>query len=84
MERLLATVETRYQLVYFNTMCSNYKTFLMFKQMFKTLPIKFYNRLDHIIVVHPNFAIRSVQWLSFGMLNYLLSNYIVLADKYPL
>lgn len=45
MEQMLQTVETRYHIVYFNSVCCGYKGFLKFKQMFKTLPIKFYAKL---------------------------------------
>lgn len=82
MEQLLQKVELRYHLVYFNSVCCGYKGFLKFKQMFKTLPLKFYAKLERIIVVHPNFAIRSLQWLSFGTLNHLIGKYVVLAAKY--
>lgn len=81
MEGLLQTVESRYSLVYFNSVCCDYKGFLKFKQMVKTLPLKFYAKLDHIIVVQPSFAIRALQWLSFGTLNNLVGKYIVLVGK---
>lgn len=82
MEQMLQQVELRYHLVFFNSVCCDYKNFLKFKQMFKTLPLKFYTKLESIVIVHPNFAIRALQWLSFGTLNSMLSKYVVLAQKY--
>lgn len=75
-------MEARFSIVFFNTLCESYRTFLRFKQMMKTLPIKFYNRLDRLVIVHPSFAVRSIQWLSFGALNYLLYQHFVFANRY--
>lgn len=74
-------MEKKYSFIYFNTLCSGYQNFVNFKNMLKSLPLKYFIKLDKIIVVHPNLALRSLQLISFGTLNNFIAKCLIFVDR---
>lgn len=63
--------------MYFNTCCgySNYSTF---KNILRTLPLKYFVNLKKIVIVDPSFTIKALEWFVTGAINntiYALSKY---------
>lgn len=69
-------------MVYFHTACNSYSCYLTFRKIFRSLPLKYYERLRNIIIMNPSFTVRAMEWFVSGTLNKYLSNLTKIAYSF--
>jgi hypothetical protein len=62
-------------IVYFNSNADSYTSYSTFRNIYRSFPLKYFLGLRAVLVVHPSFAIKALDWMVSGPLNtYLRDN----------
>ena len=50
----------KFVMVYFHTNCDSYSCYFTFRKIFRSLPLKFYEKLKNMIIMNPSFTVRAM------------------------
>lgn len=56
-------------IVYFNSNADSYTSYSTFRNIYRSFPIKYFIDLKAVLVVHPSFAIKALDWMVSGTVN---------------
>jgi hypothetical protein len=61
-------------IVYFNSNANSYENYMNFRGIYRTFPLKYFIGLKKLIIVHPSFAIKALDWFVSGAINKYLND----------
>lgn len=60
--------------MYFNSHSDSYSAYANFRNIYRTFPLKYFLGLKKVIIVHPSFAIKALDWMVSGTINKYLKD----------
>ena len=67
--------------MYFNTCCDSYANYSAFRNIYRSLPLKYFSNLKKIIIVDPSFTVKAIDWFVTGTINKHLHNLTIYVNS---